>query len=114
MVIIIEVFFTARFLKKKPNNYKNYEILDINYLSRNIIFLAYDAKYKYYGRSVNEFLQQYLDPNLTKISQVNRKCGVIRHAINIDFEQEDFNDILFSFSTFISISFWNFFNFSWN
>lgn len=60
--------------------------------------MGFDERYKYYGRSVNEFLGEYLDYNMSTVPQIKDRCGVIRHAINIDFEKEDFNEILFSFS----------------
>lgn len=32
---------------------------DINYLSRDIIFLALDGRYRYYGKAIQEFLKEY-------------------------------------------------------
>lgn len=47
---------------------------------------------------MNEFLSMYINPNLEQPSPIYERCGVIRHAINIDFESEDFNSIIYSFS----------------
>lgn len=72
-------------------------ILDVKYLSRNIIILAYEEKFRFYGKAVNEFLSQYMNPDLSKEAPLFERCGVIRHAINLDFESEDFNAIQYSF-----------------
>lgn len=76
-------------------------ILDVKYLSRNIIFLAYEEKFRFYGKAVNEFLSQYMNPDLSKEAPLFERCGVIRHAINLDFESEDFNAIQYSFGNFV-------------
>ena len=65
--------------------------------------MAYDQKYKFYGKSVTEFLDYYLNPDLTHQRNFTQRCGIIRHGINVDFETESFNTIEYSFSIFVFI-----------
>ena len=58
---------------------------DVNYLSRDILFVAYDARFADHGRSITAFLEEYFHPK--GISKVPR-CGTIRAAINVDLDDE--------------------------
>jgi len=61
----------------------------INYNSRDIIFLAYDGRFKAYGKAVGAFLDSYFsDENIGM-----ERCGTIRQAINIEIEKDDFNKL---------------------
>jgi len=61
----------------------------INYNSRDIIFLAYDGRFKTYGKAVKEFLNNYYgDENIGM-----ERCGTIRQALNIEIEQDDMNKL---------------------
>lgn len=54
---------------------------EINYVSRNVLFLGYDSRGMDYGYSVQKFLEDYESPDTTI-----PKCGTLRQAINIDLD----------------------------
>ena len=56
-------------------------VSEINYISRNILFLGYDSRGMDYGYSIQKFLEEYESANTTI-----PKCGTIRQAVNIDIE----------------------------
>ena len=65
-----------------------------NYVSRDLIFLAYDGKYKSYGKAVREFLKQYYLNN--KESEILR-CGSIRQAVNFEVTSDKFDSFVLSY-----------------
>jgi hypothetical protein len=55
----------------------------VNYLSRNVMFLAYDGRYKKMGRSVREFLKDYYNEEKHLL-----RCGTFRQAVNLDLKTD--------------------------
>jgi len=84
----LEIAFVLSFLDMLMKHHDK-----INYMSRDIIFLAYDGRYKYYGKSVNEFLDAYYNDKTLNFE----RCGTIRQAINIEITDDSFNRVALLF-----------------
>ncbi|CAD8171127.1 unnamed protein product [Paramecium pentaurelia] len=57
----------------------------INYLSRDLIFVGYHSKYKRYGQGITAFLEEYVNPQ--EVSFMPRS-GTIRSSININLDDK--------------------------
>ena len=92
----IDVKFYEYVEGSKYNKYIN--IIGINYLSRDILFVGYPSDSVEYGRGIVEFLEEYINPKGSKYDDDNNnnivskipRCGVIREAINVNLD-DNFN-----------------------
>ncbi|CAK63556.1 unnamed protein product (macronuclear) [Paramecium tetraurelia] len=64
---------------------KLYQSDQINYLSRDIIFVGYHTNYKRYGQGITAFLEEYVNPQ--RVSFMPRS-GTIRSSININLDDK--------------------------
>lgn len=80
----IEISFVLSFLEMLMKNHDK-----INYISRDIIFLGYDGRYRSQGKAIKEFLDNYYGSKRIGFP----RCGTIRQAINIEIDNDNFNRI---------------------
>ncbi|EGR32838.1 hypothetical protein IMG5_069520, partial [Ichthyophthirius multifiliis] len=78
----ISIPFTLSFIKY-------YQLPQINYVSRDIMYIGYDFQSKKYGYSMEMFLKHHFSTQNTL-----PHCGVFRQALNIDLEK-DFNALYY-------------------
>lgn len=57
--------------------------IEINYLSRDIIFVGFHSNEREYGKGISAFLEEYINPKGVSLMP---RSGTIRSAININLD----------------------------
>ena len=85
---LAEIAFSLAFLDMLATN------REINYLSRSIIFLAYDGKYRSNGKAALAFLDSYFRGHVQPPKTDFPRCGILRQAVNIEMDEDNFNRVI--------------------
>jgi Gaa1-like, GPI transamidase component len=81
---VLEIAFALGYLESLIINHQ-----DLNTISRDLLFLAYDGRYKKQGKAIKDFLDDYYNGRTVGFP----RCGVIRQAVSIDIESDSVNKI---------------------